>query len=182
MHSLQRAESKNRPAGRQVQLQFDTRLILIQLALKRKKTPDSLAPGSQMQQQRSTTINKPGSGRSSNPDVRQYVCLRRSRPSKGVVRYLRYKKAKWAGRFLQAPGKGGGSCRKHVEAWDGSASCQHNAGGPFTACRLAGLFLATAVSPRNQLRIVQLTCHLALERTRIFRSYTKKVVAIVLRV
>jgi hypothetical protein len=48
---LHRAESKNRPAGRQVQLQFDTRLILIQLALKRKKTPDRLARGSQMQQQ-----------------------------------------------------------------------------------------------------------------------------------
>ncbi|CAK9263853.1 unnamed protein product [Sphagnum jensenii] len=119
-----------------------------------------------MQYQRSTTINKPGSGRSSNPNVRKYVCLRRSRPSKGIVRYLRYKKAKWAGGSCRRLGKVAGLCRKHVEAWDGSASCQHNAGGPFTACRLAGLFLATAVSPRNQLRIVQLTCHLALARTK----------------
>jgi len=114
---------------------------LIQLALKRKKTPNRLERGSQMQyQQRSTTINKPGSGRSSNPNVRKYVCLRRSRPSKGIVRYLRYKKAKWAGGSCRRLGKVAGLCRKHVEAWDGSASCQHNACGPFTACRLAGLF------------------------------------------
>jgi hypothetical protein len=78
VHSLHRAESKNRPAGRQsgrggtaaVRHKID---IDPQLALKRKENSRSLsarqpnATNNVRQQQ----INKPGSGRSLNPEVRK---------------------------------------------------------------------------------------------------------------
>jgi ribosomal protein L31E len=166
-----------RQAGRQVQLQFDTRLILIQLALKRKKNSRSLRA-----RQPNAITNVRQQSTSLEVDavrIQTYVstCVwgdpGRVREWWGICAI---KRPSGQGGSCRRLGKVAGLCRKHVEAWDGSASCQHNAGGPFTACRLAGLFLATAASPRNQLRIVQLTCHLAIARTKnIFEVIQRKV-------